>query len=179
MTPPNRYLSCGARDRKSTRLNSSHDQISYAVFCLKKKNHPVLLAHTASVRPIITTLRRCRCRRSSSRAMPLLSNRLPSGRSASIPVTLCRSSSRPRPHRRVMLFSAASRLMSMLQLTPPSPALAVMCILILAAHDRTPAATNSCTPFSVQALSSNLSATSKQPPSPHQPPSDPVCSLLL
>src|SRR5206468_10850961 len=25
------------RDRKSTRLNSSHDQISYAVFCLKKK----------------------------------------------------------------------------------------------------------------------------------------------
>src|SRR5206468_5226661 len=28
------------RDRKSTRLNSSHDQISYAVFCLKKKNKP-------------------------------------------------------------------------------------------------------------------------------------------
>src|SRR5206468_12741807 len=27
----------GGRDRKSTRLNSSHDQISYAVFCLKKK----------------------------------------------------------------------------------------------------------------------------------------------
>src|SRR5206468_12768922 len=26
-----------SRDRKSTRLNSSHDQISYAVFCLKKK----------------------------------------------------------------------------------------------------------------------------------------------
>src|SRR2546427_7772629 len=26
------------RDRKSTRLNSSHSQISYAVFCLKKKN---------------------------------------------------------------------------------------------------------------------------------------------
>src|SRR2546428_6515060 len=26
-----------AVDRKSTRLNSSHDQISYAVFCLKKK----------------------------------------------------------------------------------------------------------------------------------------------
>src|SRR2546421_1234338 len=26
-------------DRKSTRLNSSHDQISYAVFCLKKKVH--------------------------------------------------------------------------------------------------------------------------------------------
>src|SRR2546427_8164615 len=31
----------GCRDRKSTRLNSSHSQISYAVFCLKKKksNH--------------------------------------------------------------------------------------------------------------------------------------------
>src|SRR5688572_32560943 len=27
-----------AGDRKSTRLNSSHSQISYAVFCLKKKN---------------------------------------------------------------------------------------------------------------------------------------------
>src|SRR2546430_7622919 len=27
----------GFRDRKSTRLNSSHSQISYAVFCLKKK----------------------------------------------------------------------------------------------------------------------------------------------
>src|SRR5438552_9247424 len=29
------------RDRKSTRLNSSHQIISYAVFCLKKKNKPV------------------------------------------------------------------------------------------------------------------------------------------
>src|SRR2546430_11487439 len=28
-----------ARDRKSTRLNSSHSQISYAVFCLKKKEN--------------------------------------------------------------------------------------------------------------------------------------------
>src|SRR5438105_9869671 len=27
-----------AQDRKSTRLNSSHEWISYAVFCLKKKN---------------------------------------------------------------------------------------------------------------------------------------------
>src|SRR5689334_24750064 len=27
-------------DRKSTRLNSSHSSISYAVFCLKKKNRP-------------------------------------------------------------------------------------------------------------------------------------------
>src|SRR5258708_25298710 len=30
-----------ALDRKSTRLNSSHQIISYAVFCLKKKNKPV------------------------------------------------------------------------------------------------------------------------------------------
>src|SRR2546430_12601556 len=29
----------GKRDRKSTRLNSSHSQISYAVFCLKKKTY--------------------------------------------------------------------------------------------------------------------------------------------
>src|SRR5256886_9677301 len=29
---------CSSRDRKSTRLNSSHSQISYAVFCLKKKH---------------------------------------------------------------------------------------------------------------------------------------------
>src|SRR5690349_24075735 len=28
-------------DRKSTRLNSSHVEISYAVFCLKKKKHPI------------------------------------------------------------------------------------------------------------------------------------------
>src|SRR5206468_10929715 len=31
-------------DRKSTRLNSSHDQISYAVFCLKKKSRRAPLA---------------------------------------------------------------------------------------------------------------------------------------
>src|SRR3712207_8517368 len=33
-----------ARDRKSTRLNSSHANISYAVFCLKKKNKTVISA---------------------------------------------------------------------------------------------------------------------------------------
>src|SRR3712207_8827851 len=31
-------------DRKSTRLNSSHANISYAVFCLKKKKRPPILA---------------------------------------------------------------------------------------------------------------------------------------
>src|SRR3712207_8019813 len=35
LPPPAAY----ARDRKSTRLNSSHANISYAVFCLKKKKH--------------------------------------------------------------------------------------------------------------------------------------------
>src|SRR2546422_6578474 len=34
------------RDRKSTRLNSSHGYISYAVFCLKKKNN-LTSAHVA------------------------------------------------------------------------------------------------------------------------------------
>src|SRR3712207_7314422 len=33
-----------ARDRKSTRLNSSHANISYAVFCLKKKKQYILTA---------------------------------------------------------------------------------------------------------------------------------------
>src|SRR5690606_40542466 len=33
----NNVFSLGCRDRKSTRLNSSHVTISYAVFCLKKK----------------------------------------------------------------------------------------------------------------------------------------------
>src|SRR2546427_7307675 len=35
--PLNLSAAAGERDRKSTRLNSSHSQISYAVFCLKKK----------------------------------------------------------------------------------------------------------------------------------------------
>src|SRR2546430_10900916 len=36
--PSRQGIGKGDRDRKSTRLNSSHSQISYAVFCLKKKN---------------------------------------------------------------------------------------------------------------------------------------------
>src|SRR5207245_11507673 len=35
---PNLFIVDGSRDRKSTRLNSSHGSISYAVFCLKKKS---------------------------------------------------------------------------------------------------------------------------------------------
>src|SRR2546430_3582270 len=33
------FATSTSSDRKSTRLNSSHSQISYAVFCLKKKKH--------------------------------------------------------------------------------------------------------------------------------------------
>src|SRR2546430_11976943 len=35
-------------DRKSTRLNSSHSQISYAVFCLKKKKQPQVCSRRAT-----------------------------------------------------------------------------------------------------------------------------------
>src|SRR2546421_4068898 len=53
----------GIRDRKSTRLNSCHDQISYAVFCLKKKKKPKCsfasrrAASTSSARAAITLRR--------------------------------------------------------------------------------------------------------------------------
>src|SRR2546426_7615336 len=38
------------RDRKSTRLNSSHLVISYAVFCLKKKNTPQYVGQSICIR---------------------------------------------------------------------------------------------------------------------------------
>src|SRR5258708_23876356 len=54
----------GCRDRKSTRLNSSHQIISYAVFCLKKKKttfpelHPLLSGAGAPVaHPAVLLLR--------------------------------------------------------------------------------------------------------------------------
>src|SRR5688572_32104457 len=40
-------------DRKSTRLNSSHSQISYAVFCLKKKNIIIQRMHKCILKTII------------------------------------------------------------------------------------------------------------------------------
>src|SRR2546428_8568392 len=46
----------GRRDRKSTRLNSSHDQISYAVFCLKKKTQTLFVAHDAIIH-LLTQIR--------------------------------------------------------------------------------------------------------------------------
>src|SRR5438270_4026890 len=44
-------LSWGGKDidRKSTRLNSSHSQISYAVFCLKKKTNNIIVGTTPFV----------------------------------------------------------------------------------------------------------------------------------
>src|SRR5690348_17590588 len=45
VTPANQSINNAvtvAKDRKSTRLNSSHPSISYAVFCLKKKNRTTL-----------------------------------------------------------------------------------------------------------------------------------------
>src|SRR2546427_2103935 len=41
----------GHQDRKSTRLNSSHSQISYAVFCLKKKKNKTTKHKTHKSRP--------------------------------------------------------------------------------------------------------------------------------
>src|SRR5690348_17739863 len=43
---------CAARDRKSTRLNSSHPSISYAVFCLKKKKKNNTTTSRAHLRPL-------------------------------------------------------------------------------------------------------------------------------
>src|SRR5205809_2393219 len=42
-TPPDIRLTTARIDRKSTRLNSSHGYISYAVFCLKKKKNPEII----------------------------------------------------------------------------------------------------------------------------------------
>src|SRR3712207_6897445 len=39
LKPLGAYRAAGFQDRKSTRLNSSHANISYAVFCLKKKRY--------------------------------------------------------------------------------------------------------------------------------------------
>src|SRR5690554_7639216 len=41
-------------DRKSTRLNSSHVRISYAVFCLKKKIKRIVQLHLTKPKPITT-----------------------------------------------------------------------------------------------------------------------------
>src|SRR2546429_5149778 len=44
----------GKRDRKSTRLNSSHGYISYAVFCLKKKKNTCPNAYSLAISALYT-----------------------------------------------------------------------------------------------------------------------------
>src|SRR2546430_4162048 len=55
---PLMLLGSNPLDRKSTRLNSSHSQISYAVFCLKKKSrsHSLPLVGASAPHPRITTV---------------------------------------------------------------------------------------------------------------------------
>src|SRR5256885_10587718 len=53
---PHASLGIDGRDRKSTRLNSSHLVISYAVFCLKKKNTKYI---DPLIAPTLWILRRC------------------------------------------------------------------------------------------------------------------------
>src|SRR3989442_11455313 len=50
------YPEIKKRDRKSTRLNSSHVRISYAVFCLKKKKN---ITRAIQTLPTITRVSRC------------------------------------------------------------------------------------------------------------------------
>src|SRR5258708_24392781 len=62
---PERSRTARCRDRKSTRLNSSHQIISYAVFCLKKKKR----THQQQDRRVDD--RRCRCLADSAGARHL------------------------------------------------------------------------------------------------------------
>src|SRR2546430_4450884 len=55
-----RWIASKRIDRKSTRLNSSHSQISYAVFCLKKKNKPRYDLHASLERENIYLLHHSR-----------------------------------------------------------------------------------------------------------------------
>src|SRR5256885_7141757 len=56
------WLVCRKRDRKSTRLNSSHLVISYAVFCLKKKNTVNIYIYIFfTIIDIITYCLKCLC----------------------------------------------------------------------------------------------------------------------
>src|SRR2546430_3808120 len=55
------------QDRKSTRLNSSHSQNSYAVFCLKKKKHRELYANCNMIRIPRTMSRALPCHHRAER----------------------------------------------------------------------------------------------------------------
>src|SRR5207253_11155006 len=73
------------QDRKSTRLNSSHVAISYAVFCLKKKKTTILIPfHT----PYAPPARRCGCHGPPARRPPLAHQEQParSVRPVSVPL---------------------------------------------------------------------------------------------
>src|SRR2546430_5122287 len=61
------YESSFIRDRKSTRLNSSHSQISYAVFCLKKKREQQTLLWSALISDILREVMRRRSQIPTSR----------------------------------------------------------------------------------------------------------------
>src|SRR2546422_7862467 len=58
----------GKSDRKSTRLNSSHGYISYAVFCLKKKKKKYNKYHNATPRETL-----CISRKATEQPIPTLS----------------------------------------------------------------------------------------------------------
>src|SRR4030066_79842 len=93
-------------DRKSTRLNSSHGYISYAVFCLKKKRHG--LVHDGKVH----TVGRERSARTDTTRMPCLVRRRVS------------SFLGPRPHLTALayfFFLKARRTPNPLLLPPPPP----------------------------------------------------------
>src|SRR2546430_12984221 len=55
------YPARSGGDRKSTRLNSSHSQISYAVFCLKKKKNNIVPHTTLVIICQLGVVQRIRC----------------------------------------------------------------------------------------------------------------------
>src|SRR3989440_5455098 len=57
-------------DRKSTRLNSSHDQISYAVFCLKKKKKKDIIAAYENIPTQTPTSSKQRCQLHTPKLQP-------------------------------------------------------------------------------------------------------------
>src|SRR2546429_420140 len=86
-------LADGTVDRKSTRLNSSHGYISYAVFCLKKKNSTSTLASIKLRKcssKIITSIRSLISGRLSTKSMQT-KQLISTGRSASLQRTYKKS----------------------------------------------------------------------------------------
>src|SRR5256886_3298933 len=72
-------------DRKSTRLNSSHSQISYAVFCLKKKpRHHTLLKSAPAQSPILRQVPPHRVSSSPAPLRPGTRRRAPASQAAQL-----------------------------------------------------------------------------------------------